>query len=385
MGLFRQNKEPKTAADYRQIAEEYAARARAMRRTFLKTGIIVLSGLVTILAISVAWFASNTNVRSSGAHIQASDIQTYYLATRVADSQGVYDNNTTDESALVQALEKFQRIDLNENGGIDVQSLPQFHVGTTKITGTDDIEYIVGDADGISLMVNATSNVKNDSAEGHVGPGSRGEITFYLIPKVSGNNQQANITVSLAAYRLLVPEQSAENGKAGEESSNQQATARAELIDGSDANDLLRNLLCGHILLFREKDAKGDYHMQLEPVLGDDGSIQFSFEEKGDWVMNQPIEITLYWIWPHRFENLVYAGQAESVFQHPGTAQNGFLNWINVHKDYILNYIAPDSLENADAGMSNSALVQWSAGYNRGDQLIGDTVAYFVWTISAAN
>ncbi|MGN0425369.1 MAG: hypothetical protein ACI4FY_08635 [Acetatifactor sp.] len=374
MGLFRQDKKPKTAAEYRQIAEEHAAKAKAMRHIFFKTGVFVISGLVAILAISAAWFVSNTGVRSTGAHIQANDVRTYYLATKASDRQGVYDDNTAENSALVQALKDFQRIakeDLGEHADISFQDLPMFSVGTTKVTGSDNIEYIVGDADGISLMVNTTSNVKNVSAESHVGPGSKGELTFYLIPAVSGPNR-ANITVSLSAYRLT----------ASEDSTDDRVTARAELIDGSDANDLLRNLLCGHMLLFRGKDANGDYINQLIPQQGSDGTIQFSIVEEGTWAENQPIPITLYWIWPHRFENLVYAGQGESVFQTSGTAQADFLSWINGHKEYIVNHAAPDSLGDADAGMSNSVLAQWSAGYNHGDQLIGDTVAYFVWTIS---
>ncbi|MGN1196193.1 MAG: hypothetical protein ACI4TA_01160 [Acetatifactor sp.] len=378
MGLFRKDDEPNTAEKYRKRAVEHQAAAKSMRNTFLKTGIFAAAALIAIVMLSVAWFVTNTNVRNANIHISANNNRTFYLATRLTDAQGVYDNNTAGDSSLSQALNKFQRIDRDVNAGnddISFQGLPQFSVGTTVVTGSDDNEYIVGDADGISLMVNSTSNVNNTAAEEYVGPGSTGEITFYIIPNVEGRNQ-VRITVSLAAYKLTASRDSTDN----------KVTARAELIDGSDANFILRNLLCGHMLLFKGKDDNGDYVNQIIPRLGEDGTILFSFEEKGDnWTKNQPVEITIYWIWPHRFENLVYSGQNESVFKISGSAQSDLLSWINANKGFIVNQSGSASLEDASTGMSNSGLSQWSAGYNKGDQLIGDTVAYFIWTISAEN
>ena len=356
MGLFRKDSVPKTAEEHMKCAEEHGAAAKAMLSTFLKTGIIMAAALIVILAISIAWFVSNTNVRSTSMSIAANNGQRFYLATKKEDSQGVYDNNSSTNSKLQEALKHFKRISSET-----VQELPQFQIGTTTITGSDNIEYIVGDADGISLMVNSTSNVKNTTQNEYVGPGSKGEMTFYIIPTVAGDNQ-VNITVSLEAYQLSKPD----NGE-----------VTAQLVN----NGQLSKILCGHILLFQGKDAQGNYVNQIEPALGEDGTIRFTFTKKDNWVINQPIEITLYWIWPYRFENLVYPGQPDSVFKTSGDVQNGFLDWVNAHKQNIA--YTNDSLNDANADMSNSDFAKWSSGYNRGDQLIGDTIAYFVWTIHA--
>ena len=356
MGLFRKDSVPKTAEEHMKCAEEHRAAAKAMLSTFLKTGIIMAAALIVILAISIAWFVSNTNVRSTSMSIAANNGQRFYLATKKEDSQGVYDNNSSTNSKLQEALKHFKRISSET-----VQELPQFQIGTTTITGSDNIEYIVGDADGISLMVNSTSNVKNTTQNEYVGPGSKGEMTFYIIPTVAGDNQ-VNITVSLAAYQLSKPD----NGE-----------VTAQLVN----NGQLSKILCGHILLFQGKDAQGNYVNQIEPALGEDGTIRFTFTKKDNWVINQPIEITLYWIWPYRFENLVYPGQPDSVFKTSGDVQNGFLDWVNAHKQNIA--YTNESLSDAKADMSNSDFAKWSSGYNRGDQLIGDTIAYFVWTIHA--
>ena len=356
MGLFRKDSVPKTAEEHRKCAEEHRAAAKAMLSTFLKTGIIMAAAFIIILVISIAWFVSNTNVRGADINISANNGQRFYLATKKEDSQGVYDNNSQTKSNLQDALKHFKRI-ANET----VQELPQFNIGATIVTGTDNVEYIVGDANGISLMVNSTSNVNNTTENAYVGPGSKGEMTFYIIPTVAGENQ-VHITVSLAAYGLSEPN----NGEVTAQSVN---------------NSKLSNILCGHMLLFQRKDAQGNYVNQIEPALGEDGTIRFTFAKTDEWVINQPIEITLYWIWPYRFENLVYPGQPYSVFQTSGDAQTELLKWVNRHKDYIA--YTNESLSDAKADMTNADFSKWSSGYNRGDQLIGDNVAYFIWTIHA--
>lgn len=358
MGLFQKDHEPKTAEEYRKQVEEHQEAAKSMRKVFLKTGIFVVAALIAILILSVAWFVSNTRVRSTGVSISADDGRKFYLATRSTDSQGVYDDNTSGNSSLAQALKDFNRI-INNGINISFQGLPQFSIGTTVVTGSDGVEYIVGDADGISLMVNPTSNVKNTTQNEYVGPGSKGKMTFYIIPIVEGNNQ-VNITVSLAAYGLSEPN----NGE-----------VTAQLVNNSQ----LRNILCGHMLLFQGKDDNGNYFNQIDPILAEDGTIQFTFTKADDWVINQPIEINLYWIWPYRFENLVYPGQPDSVFATSGEAQDRFLAWVNRHKHNIA--YMEESLNDANADMSNSDFSKWSSGYNRGDQLIGDNVAYFIWTV----
>lgn len=362
MGLFRKENQPKTAEEYRKSAAEHQAAAKSMFSTFLKTGFFMAAALIAIFLGSMAWFAINTNVRSSGVQISTDNGQRFYLATKKEDSQGVYDNNQ-ENGNLWEALRHFKRI-TDET----ISGLPQFNIGTTTVRGSDDVEYIVGDADGISLMVNSKSNVNNTTQNAYVGPGSRGEMTFYIIPTVEGLNK-VSITLLLSAYHLTVSE-------------NPNRTATATMIDGSDKYQMLRNMLCGHILVFQGKDNNGDYEEQITPALGANGSVIFSFDVTGDnWPVNQPIAVTLYWIWPHRFENLVYPGQPDSVFQT--AAQGDFLSWINNNSGLIVIQNDVKPLEEVKIGMSNSGLSQWSAGYNRGDQLIGDTVAYFVWTINA--
>lgn len=364
MKFFPKKQEPMTAQEHRKLAEEHRAAAKAMRTTFFKTGIVMFAALLTAMAISIAWFVSNTNVGTHGVHISSGYESPFYLATRVEDKQGVYDRNTENSSHLAEALKTY-RIP-----GATFQGLPNFTVGLNTIEGTDEEYYIIGDTEGISLMVNATSNINNNAGNDYVGPGSRGELTFYIVPNVDGL-QQAEITISLEPYCLSVQE--SEN--------KQSATVSAER---ATSNTLIRALR-GHILLFEEKDDAGNYVKRIAPENGTGDTIRFTLNKTNEtgtgWERNKPISITLYWVWPYRFENLVYPGQPDSVFATAGVVQTELISWINNNKDCIVKDVSIQ--RDFGAEVTNAELAQWSNGYNRADQLIGDTVAYFIWTISA--
>ena len=70
------------------------------------------------------------------------------------------------------------------------------------------------------------------------------------------------------------------------------------------------------------------------------------------------------------------------MFQTNTVEQSKLITWINQNKDRIIYKKQNETFVDADMNMSNADFSKWSNGYNRGDQLIGDKVAYFVWTIS---
>ena len=310
--------------------------------------------LFAIVTATVAWFASNTNVQGSNTSVSASGENRFYLATKKEGSQGLYDDNSNNN--LYNALKYFKRI-----GNETVNGFPTISIGRSTIKGNDGIDYIVGD--DVSLMVNSTSNVNNTVQNDYIGPGSRGEITFYIIPVVEGNNT-VDINLTLTPYGLV----------------KQDNIINAQQIN----DDTLKNLLYGHIYLFRGKDNSGYYTNQIEPAVGSDGVFQFSLSYTSDeWVRKTPVAITLYWVWPYRFENLIFPGQPGSLFPTNNDDQTNLIKWINLNKDKIVNNVQDENF--ADIKMyelSNANFTKWSNGYNSADQYIGDRVAYFVWAIS---
>lgn len=352
-------------------------------KTFLRTGAIILATLIVLVFLGIAWFVMNNWVKGESAAISALGENRFSLATLEDNStkQGVYDVSVDNESALAKALNKFWRADRNGrdddegNHYTSFLDLPNLVKGTSTFTDKDGNTYILGDSEGISLQVNSESNVNNTEEFEHIGPGSHGKVTFYIIPNMNDLGK-VNISVSLKAFTLEREGEAADN----------RATGRAVPIE-KNGNEVLMNMLRGHILLFTGMDENGNYSNRVISKIDDEGRISFKFEQNGEkWEKDQPVPITVYWIWPRRFENIKFCGQEDSVFQSKCQSHSDLLEWININRGYIVNtneLTNTESLKDPTKDMTNAQLSKWSTGYNKGDQLIGENVAYFQWMIEA--
>ena len=350
-------------------------------KSFLITGVIIIGAIIGVLLGSIAWFRMNNQVQAGNAVISASDSYTFSLATLQSDNQGIYDVNTSpgSDSPLAKALNKFFRADKNgrddEDGNhyTSFLDLPDLSVGTSVFTDKKGQKYILGDSDGISLMVNAENNVNNTTEFEHIGPGSYGKFTFYIIPHLD-NFQAVALSVSLKPFTLV------REGDA----SDKKATGRAKPVENIKNNEVLLNMLQGHILLFTGKDQAGNYENRILPNLKEDGTVCFTFHKDRStttWVKDQAEPVTIYWIWPKRFENIKYYGQEDSVFKSECSSHTELLEWINENRQYVVK--TDTALSNPVENMTNQQFAKWSVGYNKGDQLIGDNIAFFQWVIDA--
>lgn len=389
---FRSGKKEKSAKEYRECAAMHMNAVKSSMGTFLQTGIVMFATIVTIVALGRAWFVSNSRVEGEAATISAAGSNKFSVATLASsesDKQGIYDVNdqgsTVSETPLAKALNKFFRADKNGRDDDDGNhytsfvNLPNLIEGTTVFTDKEGKEYILGDSDGISLMVNAESNVNNTQEFEHIGPGSHGKFTFYIIPHIDDLGQ-VNLSVSMRPFTL----------EREGEASDKKATGRSKIVENNDENEVLLNMLQGHILLFTGKDnVLGNYENRILPSLEEDGRISFKFEknrENTTWVKDQAEPVTIYWMWPKRFENIKYCGQEDSVFMSICQSYNDLMNWINDNRGKVVNTkIVQDTsiLQDPAEDMTNQQFAQWNTGYNKGDQLIGDNIAFFQWVIEA--
>ena len=370
----------------RKSIDEHKRSLKSFWKSFLITGIVMTATIIVVLFCAMAWFVANNRTNAGSASVSANGSYTFSLATLKNNQQGVYDVNeqTSSESPLAKALSKFFRADHN---GRDDQGkyyytfldLPNLSIGTTEFVDDKGDTYILGDSDGISLMVNSENNVNNTETFEHIGPGSYGKFTFYIIPHIDSFDK-VNLSISLKPFTL----QGVENTGSGIG-----ATGRAVAVENnSNNNTVLLNLLQGHILLFTGKDSDGNYSNRLLPNLEADGRISFKFtmnKQTTNWVKDQAEPVTIYWIWPKRFENIKYCGQEDSVFRSSCTGHIALLNWINTNRACVANPIQSDinNLADPTKNMTNQQFAKWSVGYNKGDQLIGDNIAFFKWIIEA--
>lgn len=78
----------KTAAEYRQAADEHVRTLKDFWKDFLVSGLFVLAAIVAIFAC-LAWFAANNRVSATGSTIGAKADR--YIITTDAGTKGVYD------------------------------------------------------------------------------------------------------------------------------------------------------------------------------------------------------------------------------------------------------------------------------------------------------
>lgn len=322
----------KTAAEYRQAADEHVRTLKDFWKDFLVSGLFVLAAIVAIFAC-LAWFAANNRVSATGSTIGA----------------------------------KADRYTLTAAG----EGKPDAHVGYYERTA-EEKHTIAGldTADGMTVTLD--SNLNNETA-GSLYPGARGKIAFTVTPHT---DNLGDITINLS--RILKAK-----GNIYEE-------ADGNLSD--DASTLL-SLVKGHLLFFtsckngyysdRVVDSKIEIHKS-------------EFCEKGDVTKptNKPVTINLYWVWPEYFQNFVLTGNTnyyKNLFAPPTDGKNP--DYVALQADMNKNKVnyffgaaggkEAASAPTVSASMTSSDTAICSALYNNADEQIGDKVKYIQLRMSA--
>lgn len=323
----------KTAAEYRQAADEHVRTLKDFWKDFLVSGLFVLAAIVAIFAC-LAWFAANNRVSATGSTIGAK----------------------ADRYTLTAAGE-------GESGA---------HVGYYERTA-EEKQTIDGLDTADAMTVTLGSNLNNETA-GSLYPGARGKITFTVKPPVGDLD---GVTINLS--RLLKV-----TNIVGVVGDGGTLAPEAEALLG---------LIKGHVLFFTSCDQNGYYSgcvvdSKIEIRKGE-------FCENGDMSKptNKPVTINLYWVWPEYFQNFVLTGNTnyyKNLFAAAGDAKSdyGALQAdMNEHKaNYFYGAANGTSAVNAplvSSSMSFSDTAICSALYNNADEQIGNKVKYIQLRISA--
>lgn len=318
----------KTAAEYRQAADEHVRTLKDFWKDFLVSGLFVLAAIVAIFAC-LAWFAANNRVSATGSTIGAkADRYTLTAAGEgKPDARVGYYERTAEEKHTIAGLDT---------------------------------------ADGMTVTLD--SNLNNETA-GSLYPGARGKITFTVTPHT---DNLGDITINLS--RILKAK-----GNIYEE-------ADGNLSD--DASTLL-SLVKGHLLFFtsckngyysdRVVDSKIEIHKS-------------EFCENGDVTKptNKSVTINLYWVWPEYFQNFVLTGNAnyyKNLFAAETTDYSTLQADMNAHKaNYFYGTVSSGGVANAPAVSSNMSFGDTaicSALYNNADEQIGNKVECIQLRMSA--
>lgn len=333
-GMDRHSKlqQHKTAAEYRQAADEHVRTLKDFWKDFLVSGLFVLAAIVAIFAC-LAWFAANNRVSATGSTIGAKGPR----YTLTAAGEGESDAHVGYYERSERTPEEKQTID-----GLDAAD---------------------------AMTVTLGSNLNNETA-GSLYPGARGKITFTVTPLVSDLN---GVTINLSRVLKAKGVGVVEDG----------GTLASEVAT-------LLGLAKGHLLFFTSCE-NGYYSNRIT-----DSKIVLSpddFCRKGSSETTEPVTVNLYWVWPEYFQNFILTGNTnyyKNLFAAAGDAKSdyGALQAdMNAHKaNYFYGAANGTSAANApavSADMSFSDTAICSALYNNADEQIGNKVEYIQLRISA--
>lgn len=340
--------------------EELHVRIAEDKKKAVRSLFMALSALVVMVGFCIAWFVSNHRVNATGMNIEAANAQDFQLASKGKrqeaeqkylknkDSQNILNNGT---AYLINSDGKM----IDASDGTD--NTETYYAGFTNLAWRLD--------DDVTLM-----------------PGASGSMTFYIIPRKE-NLTSANLAFTLKAY-----EDDTKTGVVAVSKDNQ-----------------LQNLVMGHILFFRNRDADGSYAGWIAP--DENGSYlmansEYSFtvtpENKTTFEKDKPYPVTLYWVWPNYIRNYIYTNQNGSLFTNPDSSDYQdllkFLNKENFQNNEAeqkyskIFYVKPDSgaasAKDSTSGNGNqinsnitdAVLNECNEAYNNADQYIGENARY---------
>lgn len=316
----------KTAAEYRQAADEHVRTLKDFWKDFLVSGLFVLAAIVAIFAC-LAWFAANNRVSATG--------------TTIAAKAARYSLTATGEGEPDAHTGYYERTDAEKQN-------------ITRLDTTD------------AMTVTLESNLNNESA-GSLYPGARGKITFTVKPLVDDLN---GVTINLSRVLKVTGNVVVEDGK----------------TLTSDAQTLL-GLAKGHLLFFTSCQ-NGYYSGRVvDSKIRIDKS---EFCKKGSSETTESKEVNLYWVWPEYFQNFVLTGNTNYYKNLFAAVDDNYVTLqadMNDNKtNYFFGTAGDKEAANApavSASMTSGNTAICSALYNNADEQIGDKVKYIQLRISA--
>lgn len=227
--------------------DELLEQIEADKKQVKKSSIFVIAALVAIIALCIAWFASNNRVTAGMSGISAKE-PPFSLATKKA-------NEGSEDSLIADFVGKGTELQLGED------------------------KYYISNGGAIRLQVSPDNNMNNDNdSNAHgIAPGDAGKITFYVIPREKGY-KEFTFQMDIKTYKT---------SEAGIEDLN---------------NPTIQNLLNGHVLFFENYNETDGYTSWIK-----DGKITIKNDE--GFTPNQPVPITVYWVWPEYFQNFMNTGE----------------------------------------------------------------------------
>ena len=215
---WNKKKEDRTPEDYQKKANEQIQELKNQWKTFFRTGPIVIAAAIVMIALSIAWFVSNTKVDATGVQISAAGSE-FDLAAAKED---------TVDPAVSSAGAYASLLTVPEGSEVTKQDKKLLSTG--------------GSNTSISWAITNDSNMQNKTDQG-IEPGSSGSMTFYIISHKDGP-LSVKLNLTLTGYQVEGWDPSAATKKGADD------TSTVTVKSLKEADSTAQQLLEGHVLLF---------------------------------------------------------------------------------------------------------------------------------------
>lgn len=285
-------------------------------------GVAVALSLLFVVVGGFAWFSNNKNTDATGMNVKvdAGGFELY------RDTELDYESELTDyfdHTENVKAIEK-----------------------TTPSTPS------------IFVQLNIENGEK-------IEPGAYGHVTFYIIPKEGDNYSKYNVNLLSRGFK------ESEEGE--------------ELVLTEENSENVKDLMKGHILFFEERTPVSGstgpyYYSKMITNNFEVDSEEMSLTTKGGY---QCYEVNIYWIWAFNIAQIVFDENNPRLHSHPlfndNEEREEIRNLIIDKPDEFFYWDIDPEIDFDENGVFfENKYVQINNGYNNGDQLIGDSIKYFV-------
>lgn len=228
---------------------------------FLKNNILLAGAVFAFILLTAAWFVNNSRVQAGGATVSATADRKFELAA--VGTTGEYDDIL--KSILGDIVQD----------GDDWSSTDSTIDGKVTSNGKGDIVWVMS----------SDQNLKNNTENGTIEPGSSGKLEFYVLPKDTSAKHDFTFTLTVKGYYK-------DNS--------------GYLPMSSKGNDFdtkkFYKLLSGHIQFFSSCDENGKYDGRLTATATAEGITITGLKRSTDVGKTK---VTIYWVWPYYVGDMI--------------------------------------------------------------------------------
>lgn len=365
---------PQSASSGSQTVDELAEKKRNQKKSLIRIGAMCVLIAVTIIFGSLSWFTQNRETSVSGMRTKTSALP-FDIATK-----GARVRNSTVMNA--------QKSEYTEGTS-----------GTYSDVNGSEGTYYVGDSLLLRFDPTRQDDPKTDADESippDISPGSRGELSLYVIPK---SESAMNVKVSLNVISFAeIDDMNKGNGekKIIEIKDAEDFEKQAEAVGNEEASKAANeyvaaaNYLKGHILFFggigdTTNENENDRYYYKEPYTTRTLMQEIQADNKG-----KAVPVPIYWTWTHTLGQILLpnntSGQRSGypvVSDTNTTGKDALKNYLIDNRSNIFFNNSDNTISNindvADAQSFNiDAFKNLSSGYNEADHIIGTKIAYFM-------